>query len=92
MNHNIPSRKNLLAVQSHNFAKPAPDSIAAHGAPKCLFDAPAETAAFKAIGAKKNGELAARTAFPVAINRVIFGAAQQTAIARQRERSAIRRA
>ena len=69
-------------MQSYNFAQPAPNAVTPHGAAKRFLDAPAKTAAFQSIGAEKNGELAAAAALPVSINRVVFGAAQQTAFAR----------
>ena len=54
MNHDVPSRGNLLSMQSHNFAQPAPDAIAPHRGAQRLLDAPAEPAEIEAIGAKKS--------------------------------------
>ena len=88
MNHHVPSRGNLLSVQSHNFAQPPPDAIAPHRPAQRLLDAPAEPAAFEAIGAKKNGELAARPPPPVAIHRVVFRAVHQPAAPRKSSRGA----
>ena len=88
MNHNVPSRGDLLSVQSYGFAQPAPDAIALHRASQRLFDAPAEPADAEAIGAKKNSELAARPPAPFAIHRVVFNAMHQPAGARQIERGA----
>lgn len=79
-------------MQSYNFTEPAADAIPLHGASQRLFDAPAETTDFEAIGAKENGELAARTTAPIAIHRVIFDAAQQTAFAWESERGSVKRA
>jgi hypothetical protein len=50
MNHNIPSGGNLLSVQSKNFAKAAPDSVAPDRVTQRLFNAPAKPADFEAIG------------------------------------------
>jgi hypothetical protein len=69
-------------MQSYNFAQPATNAVAPYGAAKRFLDAPAKTAAFESIGAEENGELTAGAALPAVINRVIFAAAQQTAIAR----------
>jgi len=58
MNHNVPSRENLLAVQPYDFAKTAPDAIAYDGSAQRFLDAPSKTAAFEAIRSEENGELA----------------------------------
>lgn len=79
-------------MQSYNFTQPAADAIPLHGAAQGLLDAPAKTTDFETIGAKKNGELAARTTAPIAIHRVIFNAAQQTAFAWEPERGSVKRA
>jgi hypothetical protein len=78
-------------MQSNDFAKPAADSIAPHGAAERLLDAPPKTAVLQSIGPEENSELAAGTALSVAIDRVVFSAAQQTALARQSARSPVRR-
>ena len=92
MNHDVPSRGDLLSVQSKNFAEPAADAVAPDRAAQRLFDAPAEPAEIEAIGAKKNRELAARPPAAFAIHRVVFGAAQQAAGAGKIEPRRIRRA
>jgi hypothetical protein len=70
-------------MQSYNFAQPAANAVASHGAAERLLNAPAKPAAFQSIGAEENRELAAAAALAVSVDRVIFGAAQQTAFARQ---------
>jgi len=79
MNHDVPSRSNLPSVQPYNLAEPAANSVAPDSAAQRLLDAPAEPAEIQAIGAKKNGELAARSSPSALIDRVEFGAAQQSA-------------
>ena len=79
MNHDVPSRSNLLSVQPYNFAEPAADSVAPDSAAQRLLDAPAEPAAIQSIGAKKNGELATRPPPCALIHRIELGAVQQAA-------------
>jgi len=74
MNHDIPSRSDLLSVQPYNFAEPAADSVAPDSAAQRLLNAPAKPAAIQAIGAKKNGKLAARPPPSALIHRIEFGA------------------
>jgi hypothetical protein len=92
MNHNVPSRSNLLAVQPHDFADSPPDAVPLHRAAQRLFDAPAEPADAEPIGAKKNGELAARPPPRITIHRVVFGAAHQAAGAGKSQFRRVRRA
>jgi len=92
MNDDVPSRSDLLSVQSYNFAEPAADAVAPDRAAQRLFDAPAEPAEIEAIGAKKSRELAARPLPALAIHRVVFDAAQQAAVAGKTELRPIRRA
>ena len=92
VNHNVPSRGNLLSVQPQNFAEPAPDAIAPDRGAQRLFDAPAEPADVEAIGAKKNGEFAAGLAASRLVHRVIFRAAHQPAGARKTQPRRVRRA
>jgi len=66
-------------MQPYNLAEPAPDAVAPDRAAQRLLDAPAEPAELQAIGAKKNGELAARSSPSALIDRVELGAAQQSA-------------
>jgi len=79
MNYDVPSRSDLLSVQPNDFAQPSANAIAPHGAAQSLLDAPAEPAELQAIGAKKNGEFAARSPPAVAVHRVVLDAAQQSA-------------
>jgi len=50
MNHNVPSRGNLLSMQPYDFADAAPYAVALHRAAQRLLDAPAEPADVEAIG------------------------------------------
>jgi hypothetical protein len=75
MNDDIPSRGNLLSVEPHDLAKPAPDTIAPDCAAQRLLHAPPEAAVSKAIGAKKNGEFTACSSPAVPVHRIVFGAA-----------------
>jgi len=79
MNHDVPSRRDLLSVQPYNFAEPAANAVAPDSAAQRLLDAPAKPAAIQAIGAKKNGELAARSPPSSLIHRIVFDTAQQAA-------------
>ena len=90
MNHDVPSRGNLLSVQSQNFAQPAPDAVAPDRAAQRFLDAPAKPAEIEAIGANENSELAARPAPSLAIDGVVFSAAHHAAFARQTERRRVR--
>ena len=90
MNYNVPSRSNLLSMQSYNFPQPAPDAVATHCSSQALFDAPAEPAEIEMIRTNECGELPVGAPPPLAIYRVVFGAAQQTARARKAEPRSIR--
>ena len=85
MNYNVPSGSNLLSMQSYNFAQSTPYAIAPHCVSQSLFDAPAEPAKIEAIRTKEYSELGAGSPPPLAIDRVVFGAAHQTAGARKAE-------
>lgn len=92
MNYNVPSRSNLLSMQSYNFPQPAPYAVSPHGISQTLFDAPAESAQIKIIRTKECGKLTAGAPPPLAIYRVVFGAVHQTTRARKAEPRPIRRA
>jgi len=85
MNDDIPSRGNLLSVEPHNLAKPAPDTIAPDCAAQRLLDAPTEAAVSETIRAKKDGEFAACSPPTVPVHRMVFGAVHQTAGTRKIE-------
>jgi hypothetical protein len=92
VNYYVPSWGNLLSVQPQNFAEPAPDTIAPHRSAQRLLDAPAEPAEIQAIGAKKSGELAARSSSTLAIYGIVFSATHQSAGAGKIKLRFIRRA
>ena len=72
-------------MQSYNyFAQSTPYAIAPHCISQRLFDAPAEPAQIEVIRTKEYSELAAGSP-RFAIDRVVFGAAHQTAGARKAE-------
>jgi len=83
MNDDIPSRGNLLSVKPDHLTKSAPDAITPDRRAQRLLHTPAKPAELEAIGAKKNGEFAARSPASLPINDIIFGTAQQAARARQ---------
>jgi hypothetical protein len=66
-------------MQPYNFAEPAANAVAPDSAAQRLLDAPAEPAEIQAIGAKKNGEFAARSPPATLVHRIVLGAAQQAA-------------
>jgi len=77
-------------MQPDNFAQPSPNAVAPHSAAERFFNAPAKTAAFQTIGAEENGKFAAGAAATIAIDRVVFGAAQKAAIARKPAHHSVR--
>jgi hypothetical protein len=92
MNHYVPSWRNLLSVQSYDFADSPADAIALYRAPQRFLDAPSEPAFIEAIGAKKNGKFSARPAAAFAIHRVILRPAHQASSAGKIMPRRIRRA
>jgi hypothetical protein len=77
MNHYVPSWRNLLSVQSYDFADSPADAVALYRAPQRFLYAPSKPAFIEAIGAKKNGKFSARPAAAFAIHRVILRPAHQ---------------
>jgi hypothetical protein len=77
-------------MQSYNFAQPAPYAVAPHCISQALFDAPAEPAEIEIVRTKECRELPVGAPPPLAIYRVVFGAAQQSARARKAEPRFIR--
>jgi hypothetical protein len=92
MNHNVPSWRNLLSVQSYDFADSATDAVALYRAPQRFLDAPTKPAFIEAIGAKKNGKFSARPAAALAIYSVILRPAHQASGARKIMPRRVRRA
>jgi hypothetical protein len=92
MNHYVPSWRNLLSVQSYDFADSPANAVAFYRAPQRFLDAPSEPAFIEAIGAKKNGKFSARPAAAFAIHRVILRPAHQASSAGKIMPRRIRRA
>src|ERR1700749_721606 len=54
VNHQIPSRTDLFAMQPHNLTHTSPDTIAHHGPADLLFDAESESAVRHLVDSKKS--------------------------------------
>jgi hypothetical protein len=70
-------------MAADNLSQAPPDAIAHHRPAQRLFYAEAEPANRQLIGAKKNGEVGTRAAFPGAIHGVKLAAPDQPRIARK---------
>jgi hypothetical protein len=79
-------------MQSQNFTQAPPDSVAPDRVSQRLFYAPSKPADFEAIGAKKNGKLAARPPATFAVHRIVLRSVHQPAGARQTQPLRVRRA
>ena len=77
-------------MQSYDFPQPAPYAVSPHGISQTLFDAPAEPAEIEIVRTKECGELPVGAPPPIAIYRVVLGAAHQTARTRKAELRSIR--
>ncbi len=77
MNHNVPSRRYLQAMQPKHFANAPPNTISNYGAAQCFFYADAEAAAPGIVGAVENNELRTRTPASATVSQIKIAAAQQ---------------
>lgn len=82
MNHNVESRGNLRAVQAHNLTDAPADTVADDRGAQLPLHARAEAAAVEPVRTKKNSELAAGAAPPVAVDGVELRAPQESRLAR----------
>jgi len=79
-------------MQPQYLANPAANSIAPDRTAQRLLHTPAEPCEIEAIGAKKNGELAARPPAALLVHCVVLDAMQEAVGARKIEPRRVRRA
>lgn len=77
MNHNVPSRRYLQAMQPKHFFDAPPDAISNYGAAQGLFYADAEAAAPGIVWAVENYELRTRAPAAAAVSQIKIAAPQQ---------------
>ena len=83
MYYDVPSRRNLLPMQSQNFSHATANAIAHHRRSQRLLHAHAETTALKSVLPSKNREIAGGAPAALAINGVKFRPPHQPPFARQ---------
>ena len=92
MYHHVPPARHFMPVHPQNFPQASPYAVPLHRVSQRLLDAPSKPADRETILAYKQRELAARPPLGLSIHRVIFGAAHDSAFARQILPRRVRRA
>jgi len=83
MYDDVPSRRYLHPVTTHDLSQPPPDAIAHYRAPQRLFDAEPESALRQLVHAEKNSEVGTRPALRGAVYGIELAFAHQSRGARK---------
>ena len=90
MYDDVPSRRYLHPVTTHDLSQPPPDAIAHYRAAESSLDAEAEAALRQIVRFRENGEVGIGTALPMTVNRVEVRLAHEAHGRRIRQPGSIR--